>query len=119
MDYPQIETLKFVGRFISENGWAPSLREVVSGTSASSTSVARYRLERLDLLGYIYREPWKVRTIRLTERGRKFLEERRGDAMGDGGDEASGRHDGNTRDSAFTNGSHLRIQHIPGTVGEG
>ncbi len=46
-------TLSAIKQHIAEHGWAPTLRELMAARDISSTSVARYQLERLEELGQI------------------------------------------------------------------
>jgi repressor LexA len=45
------------------DGCAPSIRELVIATDITSTSVVSYHLSRLELKGYIRRQPGVSRTI--------------------------------------------------------
>jgi len=58
-------TLDFITGYISEHGCAPTILEVTDGLHLSSTSVAYYRIQVLERLGYISWQPGKSRTIRL------------------------------------------------------
>lgn len=48
--------LRTIIDFISEAGFPPSIRDLVTATDASSTSAVRYRLMRLEKFGKIKRE---------------------------------------------------------------
>ena len=58
--------LDFIARFISQKGYAPSIRDIVKGCGISSTSVAQYYLDVLQQQGYIRRDPEIPRSITLT-----------------------------------------------------
>lgn len=60
----------FIGRFWREQGYPPSVRDIVSGCGLSSTSVADYNLKALERKGYIRRHREVSRGIELpVERG--------------------------------------------------
>ncbi len=59
--------LTFLRKFMSENGYPPSVRDVVEGCKLSSTSVADYNLRILERQGHIRRDPERARTIVLAE----------------------------------------------------
>ena len=59
--------LTFLRKFMGENGYPPSVRDVVDGCKLSSTSVADYNLRILERQGHIRRDPERARTIVLTE----------------------------------------------------
>lgn len=47
------ELLRWVGKYIDEHGYSPSLRECVENTSCSSVSVVAGALKRLEAAGAI------------------------------------------------------------------
>jgi len=57
--------LDFMRRFGEENGYSPSLRDIMAGCGISSTSVASYNLSALEREGYLRRRPGLSRGIRL------------------------------------------------------
>ena len=59
--------LAFLREFMGENGYPPSVRDVVNGCGLSSTSVADYNLRILERQGHIRRDPERARTIVLAE----------------------------------------------------
>ena len=59
--------LTFLRKFMGENGYPPSVRDVVDGCKLSSTSVADYNLRILERQGHIRRDPERARTIVLTQ----------------------------------------------------
>lgn len=63
------EILTFLRAYIDQNGYPPTIREIVDGTSLSSTSTVAYNLDALEQRGLILREQGKARTIRLVELG--------------------------------------------------
>jgi repressor LexA len=60
--------LEFLRRFMEENGYPPSIREIGKAVGISSTSVVNYNLNRLVDEGYVTRDQHVSRGIRLTER---------------------------------------------------
>lgn len=58
--------LDYIGSKISEQGYAPSVREICQDLGIKSTSTAHMYIERLADKGYIERENGKSRTIILT-----------------------------------------------------
>jgi len=65
----QRRILAFVGEYINDNGYPPSMREICSAASISSTSVVSYNLDRLEEAGYIVRDREVSRGLRLAEAG--------------------------------------------------
>lgn len=59
--------LNFIRDFLTDKGYAPTVRDIVRGCNISTTSVVQHHLERLERDGYIYRDPQVFRSIRLTE----------------------------------------------------
>jgi repressor LexA len=65
----QRRILEFVGEYLNDNGYPPSMREICSALSISSTSVVSYNLDRLEEAGYIDRDREVSRGLRLAEAG--------------------------------------------------
>jgi len=63
----QQATLDFIKSFIEEEGYAPSLREIVEGLGLRSTSESARLVGILERKGCIEREPFVARSIRLVE----------------------------------------------------
>jgi repressor LexA len=61
----QQKILDFIGRFIEENDYPPSIRQIGGATGISSTSVVSYNLKILKQEGFIDRDPEVSRGIRL------------------------------------------------------
>lgn len=63
----QLEALVFIARFIEQHRYAPSVREILSGTSYQSISAVKATLDKLEREGWIGRAPnvarglWMVR----------------------------------------------------------
>ena len=62
----QRNILEFLGEYIAENGYPPSIREIGAATDTSSTSVVTYNLKRLEEKGYISRDREVSRGLKLT-----------------------------------------------------
>lgn len=61
--------LGFIAQFHDTNGYMPTYREIARGCGWRSHSTVKYHLERLQAMGLITHEPWRARSIRLTEKG--------------------------------------------------
>jgi repressor LexA len=59
-------------RFGEENGYSPSLRDIMAGCGISSTSVASYNLNALEAEGHLKRRPGLSRGIRLLSPSPRF-----------------------------------------------
>ncbi len=57
--------LDFLRNYTAKHGYAPSVRDIMDGLGASSTSVVNYRLRVLERLGHIERDRGIARGIRL------------------------------------------------------
>ena len=55
----------FLVKFITENGYPPSVREICNGVGVKSPSIVFDILKGLDSLGLIHVEPNKPRAIRI------------------------------------------------------
>ena len=66
----QRSIVDFIGRFLAEKGYPPSIRDIVGGCGISSTSVVDYNLNILEKLGYIRRHREVSRGIELVGRRR-------------------------------------------------
>lgn len=68
------KVLIFIEKFINDNGFSPTVREIGKGTALSSTSSVWGQLDHLKnekLINYIRKSP---RTITITEKGNELLE---------------------------------------------
>jgi repressor LexA len=61
----QQKIIEFIHQFLVDNGYPPTVREIVSGCGISSTSVVNYNLNILEQEGYIRRHPEVSRGIEL------------------------------------------------------
>jgi repressor LexA len=59
---------KFIHSFVSERGYAPTVRDIVKGCNLSSTAVVQHHLNVLERQGYLHRDPQVVRSIQLMEK---------------------------------------------------
>ena len=59
--------LAFVRRFIEENDYPPTIREIGAAVGISSTSVVNYNLDQLEQKGYIIRNREVSRGLRLVD----------------------------------------------------
>ena len=64
--------LDFITAFIEERGYAPSIRDIASGCSTSSPSVAQYYVKALERDGYINRHREISRSISLPNKPTGF-----------------------------------------------
>lgn len=62
----QKEILEYVGKFIDENGYAPSFREIAYYFEFSSTGTVAEYLNILEEKGYITKDAMEARAIQLT-----------------------------------------------------
>ena len=61
----QKQICKFIAQFSTQNGFAPTIREIGSALSISSTSVVQYHILALEHAGALTRREGYSRTIRL------------------------------------------------------
>lgn len=62
----QAAMLAYIKAYIGDNGWDPTLRQIMAACGITSTSVAAYNLDRLERAGYIV-TGGGARMIRLRE----------------------------------------------------
>ncbi len=68
----QKRIIKFLGEYVEENGYPPSIREIGAAAGISSTSVVSYNLKRLEEKGYISRDREISRGLKLATPGRQM-----------------------------------------------
>jgi SOS-response transcriptional repressor LexA len=69
-----IEILRFIEQFLSDNAYAPSVREIAEHIGRSSYgTVHQRRLTKMRWMGLVDWLEGQMRTIHLTEKGYKFL----------------------------------------------
>ncbi len=71
----QKTVLKAIAQFQDENGYPPTIREIVSSTEITSTSVVNYYLNQLEERGYLERDNHVARSIRLLQPANDILAE--------------------------------------------
>ena len=64
----QKQILRYITKQISENGYAPSVREIGKAVGLSSTATVHCYIKRLEELGYIRKENQKGRTLRILKK---------------------------------------------------
>lgn len=71
----QFELLEFVGRFVSEHGYGPSYREIMSGCSYSSVATVAVHVNNLIKKGHLRKKDRSARSLEVvgssTPRGQK------------------------------------------------
>lgn len=67
----QQDILHFIERYIEENNWPPTVREIQEALKISSTSVVDYNLDALEQKGQIIRKGGKSRAIELVNRPKR------------------------------------------------
>jgi repressor LexA len=65
--------LDFIGRFLDERGYAPTVRDIARGCNISTPSVVQYHLNMLEEQGLIRRDPEVFRSIQLVERKQEAI----------------------------------------------
>ncbi len=69
----QHDMMKFIGRFVDEHFYPPTIREIGEAVSISSTSVVNYNLNKLEKEGYLTRDLKVSRGVRLTDIGLRLI----------------------------------------------
>jgi len=77
----QTGILKFIGEFLEENGYPPTIREIGGAVGISSTSVVSYNLNILQTKGYIQRHREVSRGVRLLDKDGKPQRARLGEGV--------------------------------------
>jgi repressor LexA len=70
----QNDVFEYIKSYISENGYAPCVRDICNALNLKSTSTAHAHLTKLEHKGFITRDPAKPRTIMIL--GNNSLKER-------------------------------------------
>jgi repressor LexA len=65
----QKDMLSFMGKFVQENGYPPTIREIGRAVDISSTSVVDYNLNILQAKGFIQRDRAVSRGVKLLDKG--------------------------------------------------
>lgn len=69
----RIEILKAIHRFVQQNKYSPSIRELCDLVNLKSTSAVHRRLEKLEKEGFITKTETYIRTIALTEKAMALI----------------------------------------------
>lgn len=69
----QIEILYFIKNQIQKQGYPPAVREICKGVNLKSTSTVHSYLEKLEMKGYIRKDPTKPRAIEVLDRDEDSL----------------------------------------------
>lgn len=69
----QQRILDYIEKYIEENGYAPSVREIGQAVDLKSTSTVHGHLNRLEKKGLLHREAMKPRTIDVTKEDKPQL----------------------------------------------
>ncbi len=70
----QKRILGFIRKFLADNSYPPTIRDIVNGVGISSTSVADYNLEKLEKFGLIRRHREVSRGIELLDKTARLNE---------------------------------------------
>ncbi|SNR91292.1 LexA DNA binding domain-containing protein [Anaerovirgula multivorans] len=73
MKYSQLDVVKAVEKFIKENGFSPTTREVCNFTNLNSTKRIHTYLNKLEELEIIKKRELFPRTIRITDKGKEMI----------------------------------------------
>lgn len=63
----QLEILTYIKKYISENGYSPSIREICKGCNLSSSATVHAHIATLANKGYIKKSDNKFRTIEIVD----------------------------------------------------
>lgn len=69
----QIEILLYIKNEIQRQGYPPAVREICKGVNLKSTSTVHSHLEKLEMKGYIRKDPTKPRAIEILDKDDDFL----------------------------------------------
>lgn len=59
--------LEFIRRHQAERGFPPSMQDIGDALGVTSKSSVKHQLHQIEAKGYIRRDPWKPRSIRVVE----------------------------------------------------
>lgn len=71
----QLEILCFISNYIKKEQWAPTYSELCKGVGLRSKSTIHAHMQRIETKGLIEREKGSARAVRITEKGKKVLED--------------------------------------------
>ncbi|HEY55182.1 MAG TPA: repressor LexA [Dehalococcoidia bacterium] len=69
----RLRILNFIGKFLDDRGYAPTVRDIARGCKISTPSVVQYHLNKLEDEGHIQRDPEVFRSIQLVGRKREAI----------------------------------------------
>lgn len=69
----QIEILYYIKNQVQKQGYPPSVREICKGVNLKSTSTVHNHLEKLEMKGYIRKDPTKPRAIEILDKDENSL----------------------------------------------
>lgn len=73
LNQKQIEILLYIKNELQRQGYPPAVREICKGVSLKSTSTVHGHLEKLEMKGYIRKDPTKPRAIEILDKNDDFL----------------------------------------------
>lgn len=73
LNQKQIEILLYIKNEIQRQGYPPAVREICKGVNLKSTSTVHGHLEKLEMRGYIRKDPTKPRAIEILDKNDDFL----------------------------------------------
>lgn len=73
LNQKQIEILLYIKNEIQRQGYPPAVREICKGVNLKSTSTVHAHLEKLEMKGYIRKDPTKPRAIEILDKNDDFL----------------------------------------------
>lgn len=68
LSHRQKKILQFMEKYMRQNGFPPTIREIGEATDINSTSVVNYNLNKLVTLGYLERSATKSRGLRMVKK---------------------------------------------------
>ena len=77
----QSQILKFVNNFWEEKDYAPSLKEIQDGLKISSYTTVAQCCNGLTTRGYILKDKFAKRSIRLSDQGEVFIQKSKGNLV--------------------------------------
>lgn len=77
----RLNILNYIRDFMTQHGYAPTVRDIVRGCQISTSSVVQYHLNVLEKEGFIKRDPQIFRSIRLMDKD-PFEDMRRAPLLG-------------------------------------
>lgn len=69
----QLLVLQFIKNYIEDEGWAPTVREIMPIVGLASTSAVAYHISNLVDAGLLIRGESKARALKITKEGNEAL----------------------------------------------